>query len=31
MRNWRVQRFQGNSDAHITIARLEAAIEPLAY
>jgi hypothetical protein len=31
MRNWRIQRFQGNSDAHITIARLEAAIEPLAY
>jgi hypothetical protein len=31
MRNWRVQRFQGTSDAHIVIARLEAALEPLAY
>jgi hypothetical protein len=31
MRHWRIQRFQGNSDAHITVARLEAAIEPLAY
>jgi hypothetical protein len=31
MRNWRVQRFQGTSDAHISFARLEAAIEPLAY
>lgn len=29
MRNWRIQRFQGNSDAHISIARLEAQMEPL--
>lgn len=31
MRNWRVQRFQGDSQAHISIARLEARVEPLAY
>lgn len=31
MRNWRIQRFQGDSDAHISIARLEAQIEPLAF
>lgn len=31
MRNWRIQRFKGNSDSHISIARLEAQIEPLAY
>lgn len=30
MRNWRVQRFQGTSDAHMTVARLEARLEPLA-
>jgi hypothetical protein len=29
MRNWRIQRFKGTSDAHISIARLEAVIEPL--
>lgn len=29
MRNWRIQRFKGNSDSHISIARLEAQIEPL--
>lgn len=29
MRNWRIQRFKGNSDAHISIARLEAQLEPL--
>lgn len=29
MRNWRVQRFRGTSDAHISIARLEARLEPL--
>jgi len=29
MRNWRVQRFRGTSKAHISIARLEARIEPL--
>lgn len=31
MRNWRVQRFMGTSDAHISVARLEAQVEPLAY
>lgn len=31
MRNWRIQRFQGTSDAHIACARLEARIEPLAF
>lgn len=31
MRNWRIQRFQGTSDAHMSFARLEAAIEPLAF
>lgn len=31
MRHWRVQRFRGTSDAHMPFARLEAAIEPLAY
>ncbi|NBX72737.1 MAG: hypothetical protein EBQ89_00365 [Alphaproteobacteria bacterium] len=30
MRNWRIQRFRGDTDAHISIARLEAQIEPLA-
>lgn len=30
MRNWRIQRFEGDSDAHISVARLEAQIEPLA-
>ena len=30
MRNWRVQRFRGTSDAHISMARLEAQIEPMA-
>lgn len=29
MRNWRIQRFKGTSDAHISIARLEAQLEPL--
>jgi hypothetical protein len=29
MRNWRVQRFRGTSDAHISIARLEAQVEPM--
>jgi Phage stabilisation protein len=29
MRNWRIQRFRGTSDAHISIARLEAKIEGL--
>lgn len=31
MRSWRVQRFKGTSAAHISIARLEALIEPLAH
>lgn len=31
MRNWRIQRFQGTSDAHLSFMRLEAAIEPLAF
>lgn len=29
MRNWRVQRFKGTSDAMISISRLEAKLEPL--
>lgn len=29
MRNWRCQRFRGTSETHISIARLEARIEPL--
>jgi len=29
MRNWRMQRFRGTSDAHLSIARLEARVEPL--
>jgi hypothetical protein len=31
MRNWRIQRFKGNSDSHIAIARLEALLEPLVH
>jgi hypothetical protein len=31
MINWRIQRFMGESDAHISFARLEAQVEPLAY
>lgn len=30
MRNWRIQRFKGDSDAFLSIARLEAQLEPLA-
>lgn len=30
MGNWRIQRFQGDSNAHIAFARLEAQLEPLA-
>lgn len=30
MGNWRVQRFQGDSDAHLAVTRLEAQLEPLA-
>ncbi len=31
MRNWRIQRFRGDSQAHLSFARLEAQIEGLAY
>jgi hypothetical protein len=31
MRNWRIQRFRGDSQAHLSFARLEAQLEPLAY
>jgi hypothetical protein len=31
MRNWRVQRFRGDSQTHISFIRLEAQLEPLAY
>ena len=31
MRNWRIQRFRGDSDSHSAFARLEAQIEGLAY
>jgi hypothetical protein len=29
MRNWRIQRFRGTSDAHASFARLELTLEPL--
>jgi hypothetical protein len=29
MRNWRIQRFRGTSDAHIAVTRLEAELEPM--
>lgn len=29
LRNWRIQRFQGDSKAHLTFARLEARVEAL--
>lgn len=29
MRNWRIQKFRGTSDAHLAVARLEAKVEPL--
>jgi hypothetical protein len=29
IRNWRIQRFRGTSDAHVSIARLEAQMEAL--
>jgi hypothetical protein len=29
MRQWRSQKFRGTSDAHISVARLEATIEPM--
>ncbi len=31
MRNWRIQRFRGDSQAHLSFARLEVQIEGLAY
>jgi len=31
MLNWRIQRFRGDSDAHLSFVRLEAQIEPLAF
>ena len=31
MRNWRIQRFRGDSDAHVSFIRLEAQIEALVY
>jgi len=31
MRNWRIQRFRGDTKAHLSFARLEAQIEGLAY
>lgn len=31
MRSMRMQRFRGDSDAHVSFARLEAAVEPLAW
>ena len=31
MRNWRIQRFRGQSDAHVSFVRLEAQLEQLAY
>jgi hypothetical protein len=31
MRNWRVQRFQGDSDSHLSAMNLEIRVEPLAY
>lgn len=31
MRNWRIQRFRGDSQAHLSFMRLEAQIQPLAY
>jgi hypothetical protein len=31
MRSWRIQRFRGDSEAHLSFMRLEARLEPLAY
>lgn len=31
LRNWRIQRFSGTSNARLSFARLEAQLEPLAY
>jgi hypothetical protein len=31
MRSWRIQRFRGDSQAHLSFVRLEVQLEPLAY
>jgi hypothetical protein len=31
MRNWRIQKFRGTSEAQLAMARLEARVEPLAF
>ena len=31
MRNWRIQRFRGDSSAHVSFARLEAQLEAMAF
>ncbi len=31
MRNWRLQKFRGTSDAQLAMARLEARLEPLNF
>jgi hypothetical protein len=31
MRNWRIQRFRGDTQAHLSFIRLEAQLEPLVY
>lgn len=31
MRNWRVQRFTGDSRSNLAFARLEVTVEPLAF
>lgn len=31
MKNWRIQRFSGDSQSHLSFARLEAQLEPLAW
>lgn len=31
MRNWRIQKFQGDTQAHLSFARLEAQLAPLAF
>lgn len=31
MRNWRIQKFEGDTQAHLSFARLEAQLDPLAY
>jgi hypothetical protein len=31
MRNWRIQRFRGDSQAHLSFIRLEVQVEPLAH